>query len=123
MRPTSYDQRIVRFEEIHEVKADDLQDFVRLGEPREGYSVLDIGCGYGAVTSALIEFVATTATGISRMSIDLVDESSVQLERARVEVEATVRNCGSRATITTNYYKGTFPDDFADWNERYDVIY
>ncbi|MBK8059535.1 MAG: methyltransferase domain-containing protein [Gemmatimonadetes bacterium] len=129
MRATSYDKRSVRFEEIHEVRGDDIRKFVVAGAPRSGERVLDLGCGYGAVTRALLDWIEATAATGYELDVDLIDESDVQLARARSELGPHASHWSDDAKLTAppqarlRFIRATVPEDIASWSERYDVIY
>ena len=78
---TSFDQRIVRYEQIHAVTPENWDHFIGAVPPQERDVILDAGCGYGACTREILQ----RSKGLS-LRIDLIDESEVQLERARKEL-------------------------------------
>lgn len=118
MRRTSFNKRIVRYEEIHAIEQKYFDALAEAAAIRDGDRILDCGCGYGAVVREFLHF-----TDAQRRSeqwhnvIDLVDESSKQLRRAKVELRAW-RN---HSTASLNFLLGTFPQDFT-WEDRYDVV-
>lgn len=121
MRKTSYDERIVVYEDIHEIRAEDMEAFVRAGAPRDGDRILDFGCGYGAVTCALIKELRARENPPERVYVDLVDESEVQLDRAKKTLDGVTG--GTVPRVHPWFQSATVPNDVPEWFERYDVIY
>ena len=78
---TSFDHRIVRYEDIHSIAPNDFVVLVNAAAIEAGCRILDCGCGYGAVTREILR----TTGGIhphqkADLWIALIDESSVQIE-------------------------------------------
>jgi SAM-dependent methyltransferase len=119
MRQTSFSKRKVRYEEIHAIQQEDFDVMVRAAAIRDGYRILDCGCGYGAVTRELLQ-----ATDEKREShkwhnvIDLIDECQEQLVQAKIELRDWLDN----SNVTLNFLHKTFPLDFS-CADRYDVAF
>lgn len=111
---TSYEHRIVRYEEIHDVAVADFAAFVSAAQLRPASRVLDCGCGYGACTRELLLHHRADEV----VCVDLVDESAVQLSRAREELKPFEHVQG----VTLAYECAEFPDRFAP-TDRYDVAF
>ena len=115
---TSFDHRLVRYEEVHAIQPDDFRAFVTAADIRSQTRILDCGCGYGAVTR---EFLLATEgrriRGETELFIDLIDESTVQLNRARNELRAWQTAHGVKLT----FIEGLFPDDLPHLNV-YNII-
>ena len=116
---TSFDDRIVRYEEIHSVRSEDFRSFVDAAQIRGKCRVLDCGCGYGAVSrEVLLATEHARLEGETELAIDLIDESAVQLERARHELQAWLHVPG----IQLRFVRGLFPDDLGQFAGQYDVF-
>lgn len=118
-RQTSFDQRVVRYEEVHAIHPDDFRAFVDMTGVMDTHSkVLDCGCGYGAITRELLRATEHSRTqGNTRLTIDLIDESAIQLSRARMELQQWL----SSRNATLSFIEGVFPDDLEN-GRTYDVI-
>jgi SAM-dependent methyltransferase len=117
---TSFDRRIVRYEEIHAITSEDFRTFVDAAAVSGHARILDCGCGYGAFTR---EFLVATEPGRLRdeiqLQIDLIDESLVQIERAREELRPWLNGPG----IDLRFIGGVFPDDLVDnCSQQYSVV-
>lgn len=118
---TSFDQRIVRYEEIHSIQQSDFRAFVDAAEIHGRSSILDCGCGYGAVTrEVLLATENERLKGGADLAIDLVDESHVQIERARLELSPWL---GGAPGATLAFINGSFPGDLVRGSGPYDVIF
>lgn len=113
---TSFDLRTVRYEEIHSIGKPDFQYMVTATQVRAGDRIMDCGCGYGAVTRELLEH--TTPDTIARLTVDLVDESAVQLERAREELASWIHRADCPRL---KFIRASFPWSFGS-QHRYDVV-
>lgn len=76
-----FDRRIVRYEEVHGIQQSDFDLLCSAVLLNKGDMVLDLGCGYGAVTREL-----HSRNRKADVSYVLLDSSLVQLERARREL-------------------------------------
>jgi SAM-dependent methyltransferase len=118
MVSTSFNNRIVRFEEIHDIKQEYFDALVSSLSIKDGDRLLDCGCGYGAVTREVLR-----SSGERRKErqehivIDLVDERSVQLTRAHTELNPWRTD----PSITLNFHLSTFPTNWK-CDSRYDAI-
>ncbi len=79
--PTGFDNRIVSYEKIHSISAKDIEKLVDAVNPRPGEKILDAACGYGSVGKAILDREP-------RAHVIFVDESPVQIERARQNLPA-----------------------------------
>jgi SAM-dependent methyltransferase len=116
---TSFDLRVVRYEEIHSIRSDDFRAFVNAAMVSGKCRILDCGCGYGAVTREIL--LATEQgrlAGELQVSVDLIDESTVQLDRAKTELQRWLHDPATNLRFIT----GIFPDDLDVFSEPYDVI-
>lgn len=73
-----FDDRIVDFSVIHNHKPEDVEAFVKIIDAKPGQIILDGMDGYGSVAKEILK-----KTGDLHPEIYTVDESSVQVERAR----------------------------------------
>ena len=91
---TSFDKRIVRYEEIHSIRQQDFDAFCSLIDPNKDLSILDLGAGYGACTRELINHYPDAP-----FAFTLADNSVVQLERSKSEIPVILRGNKSSATV------------------------
>jgi ubiquinone/menaquinone biosynthesis C-methylase UbiE len=80
-RPGTFDSRIVQYEKVHAITDQQICAMVAAVDLKPAQTILDSCCGYGSVTRWLIESMGTEKA--STCSFFLVDESGVQIERAR----------------------------------------
>lgn len=80
----SYDARTVRYEYIHNISPSQFDALVEAVITESPQRLLDIGCGYGAVTAEVLK-----RHGDSPMDITLTESSEVQLARAMNELSAS----------------------------------
>ncbi|HYE17563.1 MAG TPA: class I SAM-dependent methyltransferase [Tepidisphaeraceae bacterium] len=115
---TSFDQRVVRYGSIHDVQPQHWKWFVEASCPEDGDVVLDCGCGYGECTKELLKQSPGKA-----FFVDLVDESPVQLERARRELLHEYAAGPSRLA----FHLGRVADAAVPWrppnDRKYDKIF
>jgi len=117
---TSFNQRIVRYEEIHSIAQNDFDALINAASPNTADRILDCGSGYGAVTRELLSKVSSSQLPkASPLRIDLIDESTVQLERAKQELKPWLNNPAFILTLIP----GTFPDDLPTKSMEYDVVF
>jgi SAM-dependent methyltransferase len=117
---TSFDCSIVRYEEIHSIAPDDFKFLAESATIESGNRILDCGCGYGAVTREVLRSsVGQDSLGVRHLSIDLIDESHVQLERAKSELQ----EWSGIAGIKLEFLCGSFPEDIPPSVPRYDLIF
>jgi SAM-dependent methyltransferase len=118
--PTSFDQRIVRYEEIHAIQPNDFRAFVDAARIHGRSRILDCGCGYGAVTrEVLLATELERQNGATDVVVDLIDESNVQIDRAKRELTPWLNATGA----TLVFINGTFPQDLDPILTRYDAIF
>lgn len=119
-QPTSFDERDVRYEYIHSISAEDFRSFVEVAHIDGNCRVLDCGCGYGAVSREMLRATEQARSiRLTKLSIDLIDESAFQLERAHKELASWMSGPGVKLT----FIHGSFPDDLpVPRTDSYDVI-
>jgi 2-polyprenyl-3-methyl-5-hydroxy-6-metoxy-1,4-benzoquinol methylase len=116
---TSFDRRIVRYEELHAISQVDFRTFVDTAAIYGHCRLLDCGSGYGAFTrEVLLATESSRLSGETHLKIDLIDESPVQIERAQTELQAWLDAPG----VSLRFVQGTFPDDLNEFSEQYDVV-
>ncbi len=117
---TSFDRRIVRYEEIHSIKAADFVAMVKAAEIHGACHILDCGSGYGAVTREVLRAAERNPESRqAHLAIDLIDESAVQIERAKLELQPWHSFPG----VTLAFITGTFPQDLNSPPASYDVVF
>lgn len=77
MTAAGFDNRIVSYETIHKIQDGDYKKLVEAVDAQPGDDILDGCCGYGEVTRRILD------SGNSKSEFYLLDESSVQLDRAK----------------------------------------
>lgn len=77
-----FDIRIVRYEDIHNIADSDFDKLNEVASLTNGDAILDLGCGYGAVT---VEMVKRNQG--KRIHYYLSDSSKVQIKRAQLEIK------------------------------------
>lgn len=82
----SFDVRFVRYEYIHTVKDEYLDELYKILNPQPDENILDIGCGYGFVTKQIIN-----RTPSKNLILSLADSNTTQLQRAKDEI-STISN-------------------------------
>jgi len=118
-RDTSFDKRVVRYEEIHAIQHIDFAELIRSAQIHNARRILDCGCGYGAVTREVLRFAeCERQRSAVNLTITLIDESAVQIERAKSELQPWLSSKG----VALNFVKGTFPQDLTVGSLAYDVI-
>ena len=79
-----FDDRIVRYEQIHKVKEKDYEALLGSIDPKEGDIIFEGCSGYADVSKRILD---NSKNFKSKPEIYLLDESLVQLDRARQELE------------------------------------
>jgi ubiquinone/menaquinone biosynthesis C-methylase UbiE len=79
----SFDDRIVRYEEIHKVKEQDYKALIEAIDPQEGEKIFEGCAGYADVSKRICE--ATKEYKV-KPEIYIQDESLVQMNRAKTEL-------------------------------------
>jgi len=82
-----FDKRIVLYEEIHKVNQQDFDVLLNALDIPNCKTLLDSGCGYGAITLGILK-----KQNGSNIKFSLADISNVQLDRARKEINLTIEN-------------------------------
>lgn len=119
-RKTSFDHRIVRYEDIHSIAPNDFGALVGAASINDSCRILDCGCGYGAVTREVLRATENLRSARNvELRIDLVDESMVQLERAKRELQPWNETAG----LKLKFINGVFPDDLRFDTSMYDVVF
>lgn len=77
-RKGTFDTRIISYEDVHQITSEQKEALVRAVDLKESNTVLDACCGYGSVTKWLGEE--------SSAEFYLLDESPVQIERAKANI-------------------------------------
>ncbi len=75
-----FDVRNVSYEHIHSIKPEDFKALIDAIDPKPEETILDAMCGYGAVGKGILEREPN-------VSLYFLDESSVQLDRARENIK------------------------------------
>jgi ubiquinone/menaquinone biosynthesis C-methylase UbiE len=93
---TSFDKRIVRYEEIHSIKEEQWDQFCSLIPSINGSNILDIGAGYGSCTREVVKRNLDVS-----FKITLSENSEVQLARAKSELPKLIE--GSKSKVDFVY--------------------
>ncbi len=115
---TAFDLRRVRYEQLHHLTAQHFSTFFKSTLVRPDFQVLDCGSGYGAGTR---ELLLHRWHGES-MCVDLVDESVLQIQRAREDLDvyiAGTRDSRNRR-LQLRFETKAFPHGFAP-ERKYDL--
>lgn len=102
-----FDVRIVDFKLVHNQKQEDFDAFVNIIDPKDGQVILDGMDGYGAAAK---EILATAAKKGFKPEIYTLDESAVQVERARKNVP----DIDEKHIIKADMRETPFSDEFFD---------
>lgn len=76
----SYEKRIVQYEKIHSIDEEDFKILVKTIKPKNNQTILDICCGYGAVSKRIQEEIKKDHLNTKLV---LLDNSSLQISRAK----------------------------------------
>lgn len=95
-----FDRRIVRYEEVHSIRQGDFDLFCSAISLQDGSTILDLGCGYGAISREL--HARNSAVSAKYL---LLDSSTVQLGRAQVELEERCGHSFVEEQTTLLHYK------------------
>ena len=112
MIETSFDKRIVRYEEIHSIKQEHFDVLCSLLNPIDNQKILDLGAGYGACTREILRHYPNV-----KFFFTLADNSAVQLERAKREIPQIILDNDSPSSINfelDNIINSKFADDSFD---------
>ncbi len=118
---TSFDIRnTVRYESIHDVRDEHWQWFIEAAAPDDGDLILDCGCGYGACTKELLDRCKQSC-----FIVDLLDESHVQIERAKLELESAAQARGDVPSTRSvlDYIADSVEHFSRTTSRRYDKIF
>lgn len=91
---TSFDKRLVRYEEIHSIRQEHFNTLCSLVDPNSNQQILDLGSGYGACTRELIKYYPK-----NEFVFTLTDNSPVQLERSKEEIPQIIVSYNSPAKV------------------------
>jgi len=80
-----FDKRNVRFEEIHNIKKEEFDLYLRLAKIQNNSSFLDLGSGYGAVTREILKRYNN-----SNFKFSLIDNSPFQIRKAKKELKPLI---------------------------------
>jgi ubiquinone/menaquinone biosynthesis C-methylase UbiE len=94
MEQTSFDMRIVRYEDIHSIRQEHFDTLCSLVNPFINQKILDLGSGYGACTRELIKHYPS-----NKFIFTLTDNSDVQLERSKKEIPQIIQNSNSPSLV------------------------
>ena len=118
MHKTSFNQRRVRYEDIHGIRQEYFDAFVEEANVQDMSRILDCGCGYGAISREILKRLdLTDKDGNYHVEIDLIDESDVQLKRAQEELAAWKENDSRRLC----FKQGVFPEEGL-LESHYDIV-
>lgn len=92
-----FDKRIVLYEEIHKVNQQDFDVLLNALDIPHCESLLDSGCGYGAITLGALK-----KQNGNKVKFSLADISNVQLDRARKEITKAIETLQPKPEI--NFY-------------------
>jgi SAM-dependent methyltransferase len=82
-----FDKRDVRFENVHNIRQEEFDLYLELAELKDSCDILDLGCGYGAVTREILKKYPAF-----NLSFTLIDNSLVQYNKAKEELSKFKRN-------------------------------
>lgn len=80
----AYEKRIVRYEHIHSIDPNDFQTLIDTINPQNNQNILDMCCGYWAVSKNILERIQITWTSLH---LTLLDNSNLQISRAKDEMK------------------------------------
>lgn len=107
MEQNSYQKRIVQYEKIHSIDEKDFETLVSTTNPQNNQIILDICCGYGAVSKRL-------KIKIEKLNLNtilvLLDNSSLQISRAK----ANFKDVENIEILEGDATKTSFPDKYFD---------
>lgn len=109
---TSFDKRIVRYEEIHSIRQEHFDTLCSLVNPFKNQNILDLGSGYGACTRELIKHYPN-----NKFIFTLTDNSEVQLERSKKEIPKIILESNSPSEVifdSDDITKSKFDDNSFD---------
>lgn len=109
---TSFDKRIVRYEEIHNIRQEHFDTLCSLINPFDGQNILDLGSGYGACTRELIKHYPN-----NKFVFTLTDNSDVQLSRSKTEIPQILLDNNSASIVnfdSDDIVKSKFDDNTFD---------
>jgi ubiquinone/menaquinone biosynthesis C-methylase UbiE len=92
---TSFDNRIVRYEDIHNIKKEHFKSLCKIIVPKNDMNILDLGCGYAACTREIISSFPHFL-----FNFTLMDSSQIQIKRAEKEINLTLKKTKSNSLIS-----------------------
>lgn len=84
-----FNDRIVRYEQIHKVKDADYEALINVIDPQPGEIIFEGCAGYADISKRIIK---STESFEKKPDLYILDESPVQIERARKELETFPEN-------------------------------
>lgn len=107
MENNSYEKRIVQYEKIHSIDEKDFEMLVTTIDPRNNQIILDVCCGYGAVSKRLKDKIEELKLNTKLV---LIDNSSLQISRAR----ENFKDLENIEILEGDATKTDFPDEYFD---------
>lgn len=108
MEENAYQKRIVQYEKIHSIDEKDFETLISRVDPKNNQIILDVCCGYGAVSKRLKNKIDELNLNTKLV---LLDNSSLQISRARENFKDSTESIEiieGDATMTG------FPDEYFD---------
>ena len=107
MAKSGFDVRIVDFRVVHNQKQEDFDAFIKIIDPKEGQIILDGMDGYGAAAKEILAIASQKGV---RPEIYTLDESAVQVEKAKKNVP----NIDEKHIIKADMRETPFSNNFFD---------
>lgn len=107
MENNSYQKRIVQYEKIHSIDEEDFEILVSTVNPQNNQIILDVCCGYGAVSKRLKSKIGEQNLNTKLV---LIDNSSLQISRA----EENFKDIKDVQIIESDATNTGFPDEYFD---------
>src|ERR1051326_1545538 len=93
-----FDNRIVSYEYIHNIKPKDAKALIDAINPQPGQTILDGMCGYGAAGKAILKRE-------KNITMYFIDESSVQIKRAKKNLPRLPKDRFTTASLLKSGFK------------------
>lgn len=107
-RPGTFDSRVVNYEQLHQIDNEQITHLLEAIDLQPNQKVLDGCCGYGSVTKWLVNDVNKYI--VSTCSFFLLDESPVQIERAKENLRGNTNLTFLVGDVTSLPYEDNFFD-------------